>query len=673
MKHVRSLTRALLAGAVLALPACDDSTGSKVGPAAHLDIVADNTQSAPVLTELPQPVVVKVTDANGHVVKGQVVNFVVTAGGGHVFAGTAITNDDGLAQERWTLGSVAGAPQTLEARAVDSATGAALVFATFSATATPGTPTQLTAYGASPSSADTSVVGVAGSVVEDSFAVRVRDAAGNPVPGVQVTWAVTAGGGSITTPSTTDAAGVARTSWVLGAATTVQGAQASVGAATVRFAATPVTSLTKLAGDGLQQGAGSVITVTVGTNGPPGLPIHWVVASGGGSVAPTVGSSGGGAANSTASALWTLGPAGPQTLTASSGSLSVTFTATSLLAGQRTQLANVNGRILDLDATRVLYVDSSAAVRTVKLRTLSSGAEVVVDSGIAGRLTPAGALVVRGTGPTLLEVNAGAVTSLGPIGFEYNSSTPLLAVSGNWAAWMTSTTGTAIRRDLAAGTNLTVGTAPFPSPTRASLDVGSNGDVAYEYYYGGSSGGTSLIKLVHAGTTTDVYGSSAIGLNRPRTDGGNVLYTRFSLFTGTEQFLWRAGTTERLAQAIGGSSVSPEGRVAGGWVAYLRITPVGPTPQTTQVWLRTPGGVDEAVSRAGVRARLEALCPDGSVVYSEGAAPPNSSQPPVYTRRYIAYRGGPLVDAGAADEGTVVCRGGRFFLFSGGTGYELSQ
>src|SRR3954471_7624391 len=129
MHRLNAIPRVLLAGAVAALAACADSTGAKVGAAAHLDVLSGNTQTAPVGTELPQPLVVKVTDDKGHVVKGQVVNFVVTAGGGHVFAGTAITNDDGLAQERWTLGGVAG-PQQLEARAVDGATGQALVFAT---------------------------------------------------------------------------------------------------------------------------------------------------------------------------------------------------------------------------------------------------------------------------------------------------------------------------------------------------------------------------------------------------------------------------------------------------------------------------------------------------------------------------------------------------------------
>src|SRR5687768_2418110 len=138
MLRIRTLSRTLLAGAVAALAACDDSTGSKAGPAARLDIVGGNAQTAPVGTELPQPLVVKVTDAKGRPVKGQVVNFVVTAGGGKVFAGASITNDDGVAQERWTLGTVAGAPQTLEVRAVDSTTGQALVFATFTATTTAG-------------------------------------------------------------------------------------------------------------------------------------------------------------------------------------------------------------------------------------------------------------------------------------------------------------------------------------------------------------------------------------------------------------------------------------------------------------------------------------------------------------------------------------------------------
>jgi hypothetical protein len=663
---LRTLSRTLLAGAVAALAACSDSTGSKVGAAAHLDVLSGNGQSAPVGTELPQALVVKVTDAKGHPVKGQVVNFVVTAGGGHVFAGSSATNDDGVAQERWTVGTAAGAPQTLEVRAVDNATGQALVFATFTATTVAGPPTQATAVGG-----DTSVVGVPGSVVEDSFAVQVRDQYGNPTPGVQVAWSVTAGGGSITSPSTTDAAGIARTQWVLGnAGTAVQGAQATAGGATVRFAASPVTTLTKLAGDGLVQGAGSTITVTVGTNGPGGLPIHWAVASGGGSVAPAVARTTTGAATSAASAQWTLGPAGPQTLTASAGSLTVNFTATSVAAGRRTLLADLNGRILDLDATRALYVDSSTAVRKVRLRTLSTGSEVVVDSGYSGMLAPDGALVLRGSPATLVEIRAGAVTSLGPVStFPENP----LAVEGNWAAWTTAQGGSLIRRDLVAGTNATLATLGFPN--RSTLDVGLNGDVAYESYIGGGSGGSSYIQLFHDGTVTDVYNSSSVGLARPKTDGGNVTFTTLSLFTGYEQWLWHAGTTERLAQAqLIGSQLqrNPDSRLAGGWVAYLRINQPATPSLYTQVRLRTPGGVDEPVSQAGTgyAALLEALCPDGSVVYSQGTFSQGAAS---YTRRYIAYRGGPLVDMGPPTGSSVVCHDNRFFLLSGGAGFELAQ
>jgi hypothetical protein len=249
-------------------------------------------------------------------------------------------------------------------------------------------------------------------------------------------------------------------------------------------------------------------------------------------------------------------------------------------------------------------------------------------------------------------------------------------VSGGWAAWMTATVGTVIRRDLVAGTNLTGVTTPSPLPNRASLDAGSNGDVAHEHDYGGGSGGTSVIKFFHDGTTTAVYSSSAVGLARPKTDGGNVVFVTLSLTTGLEQWLWHDGTTRKLAQvALTGSpnQINPDSRLAGGWVAYPGIfSPYTPS-RCTQVRLRTAAGADEGVSRAGVgyAARLEALCPDGSVAYGEDTFSPTNEQ--TFTRRYIACRGGPLVDAGAYDAAPVVCRGGRFFPFSGGTGYELSQ
>jgi uncharacterized protein YjdB len=82
----------------------------------------------------------------------------------------------------------------------------------------PGPPTRMT-----PLTALKQTTGP-GQAVLQAPAVVVRDAAGTPVPGVSVTFAVTAGGGAVTgSPATTDGYGVARVaSWTLGTA----GAQA---------------------------------------------------------------------------------------------------------------------------------------------------------------------------------------------------------------------------------------------------------------------------------------------------------------------------------------------------------------------------------------------------------------------------------------------------------------
>ena len=104
---------------------------------AALEVVSGNTQTGVAGEELADPVVVLVKDDKGHPVPEQIINFVVLTGGGRVFAGAALSDKNGMAQERWTLGPVAG-PQRLEARAVDTKTGTPIVFASFDATAVPG-------------------------------------------------------------------------------------------------------------------------------------------------------------------------------------------------------------------------------------------------------------------------------------------------------------------------------------------------------------------------------------------------------------------------------------------------------------------------------------------------------------------------------------------------------
>lgn len=129
--HIRSI---IIGIAVLALGACDGAPTEVEGVrpgALSLSLVSGGGVGV-VCTELAAPVVVRAT-RDGKPAKGQLVNFVVTRGGGSAYAGSAITDKDGYAREYWTFGR-AGA-QTLSVRAVDPSTGAKLDFGTFGGSA----------------------------------------------------------------------------------------------------------------------------------------------------------------------------------------------------------------------------------------------------------------------------------------------------------------------------------------------------------------------------------------------------------------------------------------------------------------------------------------------------------------------------------------------------------
>lgn len=112
------------------------------GPAV-MDILGGDGQSGPPGQELPTALTVLVKDDAAAIIAGQPVNFVVVKGGGRVFAGGNITNSQGIAKERWTLGNIVGDEQVVEVRAVDNATGVGKVFARFTATVSGGTAASL--------------------------------------------------------------------------------------------------------------------------------------------------------------------------------------------------------------------------------------------------------------------------------------------------------------------------------------------------------------------------------------------------------------------------------------------------------------------------------------------------------------------------------------------------
>lgn len=323
------------------------STGAGAGPAARFDLVTGDAQSAVVGTDLPNALVVRVTDAQNRPVPGQVVNFVVTAGGGHPFAGAANTNGDGLAQERWTLGTTAGA-QTLEVRSVDAATGQPRTWATFHATATPGAARAIVI------SAGDNQSGTAGLALTSAITAKVSDQYGNPVSGIVVAWAAVAGGGSLAPPtSTTDAAGIAQSTWTLGGVAGANGATATVtGIGSVTFQATGTTGaagrISVAAGDAQTGIVGDVLATQLrarvtDANGNPvtGATVAWATPAGSGSLGNTTTTSD---ASGIALASWTLGTtSGAMLATATvTGAGTATFHATAT-AGAVARMVNVSG------------------------------------------------------------------------------------------------------------------------------------------------------------------------------------------------------------------------------------------------------------------------------------------------------------------------------------------
>ena len=125
------VTAALLTGGLT-----DVATLSVQPVLSAIAVVSGSGQSAPAGTQLPLPVVVRVTATDGGAVSGVPVTF-VAANAGSVSSSTASTDANGNAQTSWTLGAAAGA-QTLSATANGLAASAV-----FNATATVVTPTKL--------------------------------------------------------------------------------------------------------------------------------------------------------------------------------------------------------------------------------------------------------------------------------------------------------------------------------------------------------------------------------------------------------------------------------------------------------------------------------------------------------------------------------------------------
>ena len=204
--------------------------------------ISGDSQTGDSGTALSNAFVVEVRDQAGTAMSGVSVAFSVTAGGGTLSAASATTNASGQAEITLTLGATAGA-NTVEAT-VAGITEKII----FTATANQVATTLVKISG-------DSQTGDSGTALSNAFVVEVRNQAGTAMSDVSVTFAVTAGNGSLSaTTATTGTNGQAETTLTLGATALTHTVEATVVGitekATFTATATPVaTSLEIISGN----------------------------------------------------------------------------------------------------------------------------------------------------------------------------------------------------------------------------------------------------------------------------------------------------------------------------------------------------------------------------------------------------------------------------------------
>jgi subtilisin family serine protease len=217
----------------VALAHCGSDNGNKPNPVpTDVALLSGDHQVGPAGTLLQDPIIVKVTDADGNAVKGVPVTFGVQTGGGFLSQTAASTDPQGRAATQWTLGPNAGTDNNVVTATANGLTGSPV---TFHASGDPiGTITIV--------SGDAQQGG-AGSLLQP-LVVQVNDNSNNPIVAATIAWQVVSGGGSLSNnQSVTNASGRATIDWTLGpgpGTQTVRASSPGTNPATVDFNAATV-------------------------------------------------------------------------------------------------------------------------------------------------------------------------------------------------------------------------------------------------------------------------------------------------------------------------------------------------------------------------------------------------------------------------------------------------
>jgi len=388
-------------------------------------VVRGGDQRAPAATPLADPIVVRVESRRGRPIAGAVVRFNAWEGG-TARPDSAVTDAEGLARGRWTLGEAPGRQALMaEVSGVDSAVA---VFAE-----------------AEPVAANTRVTpagdpqqGLAGQMLPAQTVVRVTDSLGRVLAGVPVAWIALDGGSIEPLAARTDQLGEARAEWRLGPRSGPQRARVLVGNGrsvppfTVTALALPgyaaalrpasASRLTGVVGSPLERPVTIRVTDSAG-NPVPDVPVVASVSAGGVEPASQASDSAGRVA-----VRWTLGThAGAQILTlgaphvqpleitarARPGAAATVTLADQPAGAPRTAGRRVRVRVTDaygnpVPGQPVAFSAVAASVRPARATTGADGSATVVwtpdrASGrhvLVARAAAAVARIEATTGPT---------------------------------------------------------------------------------------------------------------------------------------------------------------------------------------------------------------------------------------------------------------------------------
>ncbi|HTT67876.1 MAG TPA: hypothetical protein VMF70_07605, partial [Gemmatimonadales bacterium] len=458
------------------------------------NVVAGATMSPATLT---------VEDAHGNVVtsaSGTVTLVLTTAGGATLTGGGAASVVNGVATFSGLSVDKAGSYTLTPATTVAGVTG---LPASSGFTVSAGVATQIAVNAGNNQSA------AGGTAVSVPPSVVAKDAFGNPVAGVSVTFGVASGGGTVvpTTPVTTNASGIAQvTSWTLGAAAgtnTLTATSTGLTGSPLTFTATgtagAATQIAINAGNNQSATAGTAVSVApsvivrdANNNPVSGASVTFAVATGGGTVVPTT------AVTTNASGIaqvtsWTLGTAaGSNTLTATSAGLTgspVTLTATAT-AGAATQIAVNAGNAQSATVGTAVAVPPSVIVRDANNNPVSGASVTFAVASGGGTVVPTTAVTTNASG--IAQVTSWTLGTTAGANSLTATSAGLTGSPLTFTATATAGAATQIAINAGSGQSATAGAAVAIPPSVIVRDAGNNPVSGVSVTFAVASGGGTV-------------------------------------------------------------------------------------------------------------------------------------------------------------------------------------